>query len=364
MDAPTIEPIDDSGLVQVSRPLLELVQFITGMESSFVTSIDWDALKQDVICSLNTGPMQVPEGSQVDWRDSMCRSMFLSGRSHTDAVGQQVPATPGAMALEMQSFFALPILIRDRPIGTVCGASRRQIQLGEEQMRAVGLIAQALQQLLQAVREKRDAEVRAKLAEVEARDAHLESRRHAQDSERMAHLAHTDVLTGLPNRRAFISRWEDELARSARRAYPIGLMLIDADRFKSVNDNFGHSKGDAVLRAIGTALLEVARSADTVARLGGDEFALVVAHCDAPALLAKAANIQRIFAQTAAELDVDTTLSIGIVTSDTCPRLRMLAEADAELYRSKAAGGDRAQLSTCAGMEAGVHRGIGGCAEA
>ncbi|MEO7251670.1 MAG: hypothetical protein ABIW30_03560, partial [Arenimonas sp.] len=132
----------------MSRPLLQLVQFITGMESSFVTSIDWTAQKQDVICSLNTGPMQVPEGSQVDWCDSMCRSMFLSGRSHTDAVGEQVPATPGATALQMQSFFALPILIHDQPIGTVCGASRRRVQLGEEQMHAMGLIAQALQELL------------------------------------------------------------------------------------------------------------------------------------------------------------------------------------------------------------------------
>ncbi|MEO7252272.1 MAG: GGDEF domain-containing protein, partial [Arenimonas sp.] len=192
------------------------------------------------------------------------------------------------------------------------------------------------------------------LAELDARDARLESRRHAQDSERMELLAHTDVLTGLPNRRAFISRWEDELARSARRAYPLGLLLIDADRFKSVNDHFGHSKGDAVLRAIGAALQEVARSEDSAARLGGDEFALVVSHCHGQALLAMAANIRRMFAQATAQLGVDTTLSIGIVSSDTCPRLRMLAEADAELYRSKAAGGDRAQMSTCAETEVEV----------
>ena len=66
-------------LEQVARPLLQLIQHITGMETSFITAIDWENQQQDVLFSLNTGEMQLAEDSRVDWGDSMCRSMFLAG---------------------------------------------------------------------------------------------------------------------------------------------------------------------------------------------------------------------------------------------------------------------------------------------
>ena len=317
------------------------------METSFVTTIDWDAQHQDVVFSLNTGEMQLPEGSQVDWSDSMCRSMFLSGLTHSHAIGTQVPATLGAIALEMKSFFAVPILVDDSPIGTLCGASRRPIELGDSQTENLQLIADALRQLLQSDQARILAETRAEHAEGLVMDAQSDAAKSASDLEHMAHIAHTDILTGLPNRRAFTMRWEDELARSGRRHYPIGLMLIDADHFKKVNDTMGHLMGDSVLRAIGATLQVVAHTPDVVARLGGDEFALAITHSDGPHLLAVAENIRQLFAIAAHELQVNTTLSIGLVSSEDCPRHQMLADADRALYRSKAAGGDCAQLFTC-----------------
>jgi len=327
--------------------LLRVVQYITGMESSFVTTIDWDAQTQDVLYSLNTGEMQVLEGNRSNWGDSMCRSMFLAGVAHSSDLGTQIPITAGAAALEMKSFFAVPILVGDNPIGTVCGASRSRIALSDAQIEAMQGVAEALQQLLWASREKADAETRAEVAELGARQAWLEAERHASDSLRMEQLAHTDMLTGLPNRRAFTARWEDELARSGRRHYPLGLMLIDADRFKDVNDTRGHPTGDAVLQAIGSTLLAVAHSGDVVARLGGDEFALITSHIDGARLLTLAEDIRTRFATATSELGVNTTLSIGIVSSDDCPRHRMMTDADKALYRSKSAGGDRAELFAC-----------------
>lgn len=338
---------DTSALEDVARPLLRLVQHISGMETSFVTAIDWDSQKQDVLFSLNTGEMQLPERSVVDWSDSMCRSVFLSGRSQSSAIGVEVPATSGAIALLMKSFFAVPILVDDIPIGTVCGASRRHIALDEFQVEAMQFIADALQHLLQTEQAKTQAEARAEHAELDARNARSEAERHAVDFQRMEHLAHTDMLTGLPNRRAFTARWEDELARSGRRGYPICLMLIDADNFKTVNDTKGHLTGDSVLRAIGATLLAVAHSPDVLGRLGGDEFALAITHTDGRSLQAVVENIRQLFAAATAELGVNTTLSIGMVCSDACPRHRMLAYADKALYRSKAAGGDRAELFIC-----------------
>jgi len=108
----------------------------------------------------------------------------------------------------------------------------------------------------------------------------------------------------------------------------------------------GHAKGDAVLAAVGTSLHAIARNADLAARLGGDEFALAVTHTDDNGLLALAETIRRGFALAAIGLDVDATLSIGIASSDSCPRHQLLATADKALYESKSAGGDCARLAT------------------
>ena len=333
-------------LEQVARPLLQLIQHITGMETSFITAIDWENQQQDVLFSLNTGAMQLAEDSRVDWADSMCRSMFLAGLAQTSAVGVSVPATTGATALGMNSFFALPLLAGDCPIGTVCGASRRAVVLDDEQLVSMQLITDALQQLLQSEVIRRQAVARADLAERDAHDASSRAEFHARDARHMEALAYTDPLTGLPNRRAFTRHWEDALARSGRRHYPIGVLLIDVDRFKAVNDTRGHAKGDAVLAAVGASLQAIARNADLATRLGGDEFALAVTHTDGNGLLALAETIRRSFALAAIGLGVDATLSIGIASSDTCSRHQLLATADKALYESKSAGGDCARLAT------------------
>ncbi len=335
-----------SELEQVGRPLLRLVQHITGMETSFITAIDWENQQQEVLVSLNTGAMQLPEGGRIDWADSMCRSMLLSGHAQTSAVGVTVPATSGAVALGMNSFFALPLLVDDRPIGTVCGASRRAVVLSDDQIASMQLIADALQGLLHSEVSRRRAVERADLAERDALDARGQTDLHAQAARHMELLANTDMLTGLPNRRAFTARWEDELARSGRRHYPISVLLIDVDRFKVVNDTKGHGQGDAVLVALGASLHAVARSADLAARLGGDEFALAVTHTDGDGLLALAETIRVSFATAAIGLGVDATLSIGIASSDICSRHHLLAAADRALYESKRAGGDCARLAT------------------
>lgn len=333
-----------SGLEEVARPLLNLVQHICGMETSFLTAIDLSDQSQEILFSLNTGALQLQEGSRVDWKDSMCRSVFLSGRSHSCALGSDVPVTPGAVALGMNSFFAVPIIAEDVLIGTVCGASREVVELDPGQLHAMELIAKAIRHMLTVELARVEAIQRADEAQADARAARSMAEHHASTSVHMERLAHVDVLTGLPNRRAFIAGWENELARSARRNYPIGLILIDADKFKTVNDSHGHLAGDAILQLIGRTLLEVATSADMVARLGGDEFAMVTTHASPAALLATAEKIRVAFARAASGLGMDSTLSFGIATSDTCARPAMLANADKALYSSKAAGGNRVTM--------------------
>ena len=345
----TTPALTPSALEQAARPLLLLAQNISGVESTFITSIDWDALNQTILFSRNQGALDVVEGVVLDWQDSMCRSLLVDGVTQSCAVGIDVTATTWAVANRIQTFFAVPILAGETPIGTVCGASQKKIELDDTQLHGIHLIAEALQRLFEVERDAALAHTRAEKAERDAAEARTATRRHAVQAQQMERLAHTDALTGLPNRRAFMARWESELIQSGHEDYPIGLMLLDADRFKSVNDTEGHAMGDAVLQAIGATLLLLSRSADVVARLGGDEFALLTTHTSSAHLEHLAEKIGNQFQVVAAELGVDTTLSIGMVSSEHRPREQMLVDADQALYRSKEAGGNVARIARCDG---------------
>jgi len=94
-------------------------------------------------------------------------------------------------------------------------------------------------------------------------------------------LSLTDELTGLPNRRAFLRRIEDEVARVQRYGFPLSLALIDLDHFKQINDKYGHAGGDEVLQIYSKNILSIFRHHDLVARYGGEEFAVLLPNTDA-----------------------------------------------------------------------------------
>ena len=152
--------------------------------------------------------------------------------------------------------------------------------------------------------------------------------------------AFTDTLTGLRNRRAL----DQVMAQSRERAEPFALCQVDLDHFKQVNDTHGHAAGDAVLRAVAARLSHSVRAADTVARVGGDEFILILPGMTDEATLARIAR--RIVTDIEGPVrfegrDHRVSASIGITVStdyaDPDP-VRMFADADAALYRSKSAG--------------------------
>lgn len=185
-------------LESLARPLLQLVQHLADMESSFVTAIDWEGEHQDVLLSLNTGRIQVPKGNRVDWEDSMCRSMFLAGRTDSADAAAEVPGAGAAVALGMRSFFAVPILLDGTAIGTLCGGSERSIALSAHQAVSVQLIADTLQQLVQADIARSRAETEAARAIDAAIDARAQAQAHAANASHMEQLATTDSLTGRP----------------------------------------------------------------------------------------------------------------------------------------------------------------------
>src|SRR5947207_383052 len=175
-----------------------------------------------------------------------------------------------------------------------------------------------------------------------------------ESEERFRQLAHHDALTSLPNRALFYDRMQHTLALAKRNHWTVGVMLVDLDRFKTVNDTLGHAVGDKLLRQVAERLSKSVRTSDTVARLGGDEFAVVLNNLSAPEDAAVAG--QKIIAAFQAPFQVEghsllSTLSIGaaLYPNDSIDQETLLKNADAAMYRSKEAGRNCFSLFSAAG---------------
>ncbi|UOY02461.1 GGDEF domain-containing protein [Blastococcus sp. PRF04-17] len=171
----------------------------------------------------------------------------------------------------------------------------------------------------------------------------------AKEAERLRREVLHDPLTGLANRTLFFERLGHALARLERHPGPLAVMFLDIDRFKEINDRFGHHVGDQVLQAISARVADALRPEDTVARLGGDEIAVL---CEEVVDAAHASAIgQRIVEGFTTPLRLPDhtlrlTVSAGVaVTEDCCadPE-KLLRQADAAMYRAKRNGRDRAEL--------------------
>lgn len=163
-------------------------------------------------------------------------------------------------------------------------------------------------------------------------------------------LSLTDELTELPNRRAFMRRLEDEVARVQRYGYPLSLALIDMDGFKAVNDKYGHAAGDEVLRNFSTNILSIFRHHDMVARYGGEEFAVLLPNTDKAGALRALEKVKKRTAESPYQLDGQAmpmpTFSAGISLYKPGETPGNLIErADKALYQAKRMGRNRIELA-------------------
>ncbi len=164
--------------------------------------------------------------------------------------------------------------------------------------------------------------------------------------------ASTDALTGLPNRRHFLHRLEQELERVRRRTTGDAcVLMLDLDHFKRVNDQYGHAAGDSLLRHFANLLRHELRATDTAGRMGGEEFAVILPGSGLPAAQAFAQRIcDRLAAQplSIGKLQVEATVSIGIaaIAADDLSADAVLSRADGALYQAKELGRNRVVLAS------------------
>ncbi len=154
-------------------------------------------------------------------------------------------------------------------------------------------------------------------------------------------LAVTDPLTGLFNRRKFEEVLNQEVSRALRYG-PVSLLVIDLDRFKLVNDRYGHQAGDDALKAAAQILQSSCRTTDTCARIGGDEFAIILPHSDPSAAQVVRQRIQQQIARAmvptaAGQLSICLSIGVATLPGDAGSGAELVAAADAAMYRVKQA---------------------------
>ena len=313
-----------NGLESLTRPLLELLESITGLESTYLTTIDLAQGRQRVRFARNAGELQIPEGIEVPWEDTLCRRALEGGSCAVDDVPERWGDSDAARALGITSYVTTPVRAADGELlGTLCAASSRRRAVDAEARKVLELFARLIAQQIE-------------------REALL-SRLQAANEELAAH-ASTDALTGLPNRRAVRELLASRLRHANVQGRRLHLGFVDLDGFKRINDQHGHAAGDRFLQAMAGRLAGVLRQGDVVARYGGDEFVVLF---DTPADhgAAELHLAERLEAASQGRFDLgDLVLdypgaSVGVVSSlpGEADVDALIARADAAMYARKQA---------------------------
>ena len=172
---------------------------------------------------------------------------------------------------------------------------------------------------------------------------------HKQAQERIYFLAHYDALTELPNRRLLADRAAQAMAAAQRNSARLAVLFLDLDRFKQVNDTLGHLAGDLLLQAVAERLRKCVREADTLARLGGDEFVVMLPDAATPDAAARVARkcIETLappFNLEGHEISISPSIGVSLYPDDGDHLELLLKNADAAMYRAKAAGRNNYQF--------------------
>jgi diguanylate cyclase (GGDEF)-like protein len=171
-------------------------------------------------------------------------------------------------------------------------------------------------------------------------------------AQQLEHLSRTDHLTALHNRRHMEEHLRMMFASARRHCFPVGLLLVDVDNFKRVNDKHGHQVGDEVLVEVARRLHDTTRTEDALGRWGGEEFVILLPHTDVDAVRVLAERVRLAVSEPPASTsvgDVSVTVSVGGAVADPVADQDLLRLADQQLYAAKAAGRNRSIVVIAAG---------------
>ncbi|MFT4113659.1 diguanylate cyclase [Silvibacterium sp.] len=259
-----------------------------------------------------------------------------------DARFRENPLVTGA--LHLRFYAGVPLTTEDGfSLGALCVLDSQPRHLTDTEQAALRVLARQVVAHFQIRRQVVALEKAAVEREEIQRRLELSRQRLREANHKLKQLAATDALTGLYNRRAFDLYLRREWRLSARRQKPLGLLAIDLDHFKRINDTYGHADGDRVLKKVAQVLQEQVRGSDVVARLGGEEFAVLLPGTGQEDAAHVAEGLR---AAVEAELcgGHRVTVSIGVAAGTNLARSEeclLLPQADAALYVAKGAGRNR-----------------------
>ena len=306
------------------RPLLEVMESVTGLESTYVTAIDEDAGLQHILFARNSQSLQIPEGLSVPWGDTLCKRALEEGSNYTDDVAGRWGDSEAARQLGIATYASTPIRIEGGKLyGTLCAASDERRPLAEGADRLMTLFAKLIAQ--QVERERLVASLH-------------------KANEALAATAMADSVTGLPNRRALMDDLRRRLSQAQRDDQVVLAAFVDLDNFKAINDRHGHDVGDRFLTTIGHALNEAMRGRDFTARLGGDEFVVLASvprHelAGAPETLRnrlQAATSKRFHLGEGVSIDyAGPSIGVAVAPAGSLDGEALINAADAAMYEAK-----------------------------
>ncbi|HET7333206.1 sensor domain-containing diguanylate cyclase [Dyella sp.] len=304
------------------RPLLELLQMATGMESTYLTRLDEPAGMLCVLYARNTGRLAIPEGLSAPWEGTLSKRALDEGRFDTDDVGSRWGDCGLARTLGLVAYASAPVRVKGGELfGSLCAASGERKPLGETASHVLALFAQLIAQQIE--RERLQATLQ-------------------QANSAMTTMTLTDALTQLPNRRALLDAMQRQLA-SLQHDQALIAALINLDGFKPINDRFGHEAGDQFLETIAKRLRRMLRDSDMAARMGGDEFLVLATEQRAKANEAAVALSHRLESATRGRFKLDSALidyagaSVGAVVAEPgCSSAQaLLTKAEAAMQAAK-----------------------------
>lgn len=253
------------------------------------------------------------------------------------------PLVTGEMGVRF--YMGVPLVTPEgHAIGTLCVVDRKAREPTRQQLELMEALAR--QVVTQLELRRHIAELQQLSGEREAYTAQLE-RYQLELEDANAELrkaGRTDVVTGLRNRAAFDGRIGEEVDRARRYGTSLSLLMIDVDRFKEYNDEFGHPAGDEVLRLLGEILQNASRPSDYVARYGGEEFSVLLAETSADGACVAAERLRQAVEGSTFPCR-PVTISIGVATLEEgqADPEQLVAAADAALYAAKEAGRNRVE---------------------